>query len=86
MGGKPLLFHHIKEQFGVRWRFYHRVDVHNCLKELATDPQAGPGIPVKITLDSQVMAIGPEEGTLKLKDGQTIRKNLIVVADGQHVR
>lgn len=83
--GKPLLFHDVEKKFGAPWNFYHRVDAHNSLKELATDPQR-PGQPTVIRLASQVVDVDCESGVLTLKDGTTIQKDLIVVADGQHVR
>src|SRR2546423_4981899 len=83
--GKPLLFHDVKEKYGVRWNFYHRVDAHNSLKELATDPNL-PGTPVTIKLASQVVDLDCDSGVLTLKDGTTVQKDVVVVADGQHVR
>ena len=83
--GKPLLFHDVKEKFGAKWNFYHRVDAHNSLKELATDPDL-PGKPAKIRLASQVVDVDCETGTLTVKDGTTFQKDLIVIGDGQHVR
>jgi 2-polyprenyl-6-methoxyphenol hydroxylase-like FAD-dependent oxidoreductase len=83
--GKPLLFHDIEKKFGAPWNFYHRVDAHNSLKELATDPEL-PGKPAVIKLASQVVDLDCDSGVLTLKDGTTIQKDLVVVADGQHVR
>ena len=61
------------------------MDAHNSLKELATDPSL-PGKPATIRLASQVVDVDCESGVLTLKDGATFQKDLIVVADGQHVR
>jgi 2-polyprenyl-6-methoxyphenol hydroxylase-like FAD-dependent oxidoreductase len=83
--GKPLLFHDIEKKFGAPWNFYHRVDAHNSLKELATDPEL-PGKPAVIKLASQVVDLDCDSGVLTLKDGMTVQKDLVVVADGQHVR
>ena len=83
--GKPLFFYDVEEKFGAKWNFYHRVDAHNSLRELATDPKL-PGKPATIRLASQVVDVDCETGTLTLKDGTTSQKDLIVVADGQHVR
>lgn len=41
------------DEFGQPLYYAHRVDLHTCLKELATDP-SGLGIPVKIHLKSGV--------------------------------
>ncbi len=84
--GPPLFFRDVEEKYGTKWNFYHRVDVHRSLKELAEDPAAGPGKPATIRLGSQVVDIDCDAGILTLKDGTKHQKDLIVVADGQHVR
>ena len=83
--GKPLFFRDVEQKYGTKWNFYHRVDAHHSLKELATDPTL-PGKPATIRLASQVVDVDCESGILTLKDGTTFQKDLIVVADGQHVR
>ena len=70
-----LNFSNVEEKYGSKWFFYHRVDMHNHLKE----------IPATIRLGSQVMDIDPDAGIIILKDDTEIQKDLIVVADGQHV-
>jgi salicylate hydroxylase len=82
--GKPLFFRDVEEKFGAPWNFYHRVDAHNALKELATDPDL-PGKPAIVKLASQAVDLDCESGTLTLKDGTTVQKDLVVIADGQHV-
>lgn len=44
---------HNVEKFGAPLLYAHRVDLHESLKSLATDPD-GPGIPVKVHLKSGV--------------------------------
>lgn len=41
--------------FGYPLYYAHRVDLHESLKQLATDPE-GPGTPVKIHLKSEVIS------------------------------
>ena len=43
------------EMFGAPLRMAHRVDLHEALKQLATDPN-GPGIPAQIFVRSEVIA------------------------------
>ena len=43
------------EVFGESLWYSHRVDLHESLKRLATDPE-GPGIPVKVHLKSEVVS------------------------------
>ncbi|KAJ7698830.1 FAD/NAD(P)-binding domain-containing protein [Mycena olivaceomarginata] len=62
--------------------YCHRVDLHEELKRIAIGE--GVGEPVKIKLGCQVMACDPAEGTLTLKDEQTISADMILGADGIH--
>ena len=38
-----------------------------------------------IRLGNQVMDVEPETGVVSLKDGRKVQKDLVVIADGQHV-
>ncbi|EXJ87242.1 hypothetical protein A1O3_04201 [Capronia epimyces CBS 606.96] len=73
-------FANVEQQFGTKWYFYHRVDMHRRLREMA---EAAGAI---IRLGSQVMDVDPETGLIDLKDGSRVQKDLVVVADGQHDR
>ncbi|TQW02572.1 FAD binding domain-containing protein [Cordyceps javanica] len=63
----------------------HRVDLHNCLKWIATR-EKGPGIPATIHLESKVAAFDPVAPSITLQDGQTIYADFVVGADGIHSR
>ncbi|KAF7344837.1 FAD/NAD(P)-binding domain-containing protein [Mycena venus] len=63
--------------------FCHRVDLHDELKRLATDPD-GVGKPAKLILGSQVVKCEAIEGTITLKNGDVIHADLIIGADGIH--
>ncbi|KAL4804580.1 FAD/NAD(P)-binding domain-containing protein [Aspergillus unguis] len=65
------------------WLMAHRVDLHNELRRLATDP-AGLGKPVDIILRAEVLDYSPENGTVMLADGSTERADLVIAADGVH--
>ncbi|KAK0726189.1 hypothetical protein B0T21DRAFT_371151 [Apiosordaria backusii] len=77
---------------GNEWsRFWsvHRVDLHNGLRELATQPQHEPetlGPPVAIKLGQEIIGVDCETGTVKLKDGRQEQHDLVVIADGAHSR
>lgn len=77
-------FEDVPSRFKSVFNAFHRVDIHRALKELAT--AAGSGVPVKIHLGVDVETIDCELGALTTKDGRTIRKDLLVVADGIKVR
>ncbi len=74
----------LKERFGYPYYLYHRVDLHNGLKELALQTRNGYSR-TQLRLASEIVEIDCEKGTLTLKDGRKILKDLLVVADGVHV-
>ena len=74
-----LSFANVEQQYGNKWYFYHRVDMHRHLRELA---EAAGSI---IRLGAQVIDVDHETGMIQLKDGSQIQKDLVIIADGQHV-
>ena len=82
--GPTLRFDHVEKTYGSKWNFYHRVDMHQELKERALDPN-GPGKPAVIKLGSQVVDVDCEEGIITIKDGSKHQFDLVIIADGQHV-
>ena len=76
------------DRFGHGAWSFHRVDLHRGLKDLAVHPvdNQGMGPPVDIKLGSDVAGVDCEQGILKLADGRTVKKDLVVIADGAHVR
>lgn len=74
-------FSDVEAKFGHRFCAYHRVDIHNLMRETAVS-EALPGRPVSIHLGSQVMDINCEEGIMTLYDGTRIAKDLLIIADG----
>ncbi|OCT49894.1 putative salicylate hydroxylase [Cladophialophora carrionii] len=75
-----LNFANAEQLYGNKWFFYHRVDMHRRLREQAEE--AGS----IIRLGNQVMDVDPDTGVISLKDGTTVQKDLVVIADGQHDR
>lgn len=71
---------------GAYWAF-HRVDLHRGLRDLATRPDepGGMGPPVDIRLGCEAARVDCEEGIVRLADGQTVAKDLVIIADGAHV-
>ncbi|KAJ7111974.1 FAD/NAD(P)-binding domain-containing protein [Mycena epipterygia] len=60
----------------------HRSDVHEELIRLAVGEGEGP--PVQIRLGNRVLECDPEDGTITLKNGEIIRADLVIGADGLH--
>ncbi|KAI8163944.1 hypothetical protein K4K49_009816 [Colletotrichum sp. SAR 10_70] len=71
------------ERYGADLWYAHRVDLHDALKQKATDP-LGPGTPVTIHLKSWAVEYNPEVPSVLLNDGQEIKADLVIGADGVH--
>lgn len=68
--------------------FYHRVDLHQGLLELALEPDTESGkkgTPVIVRAGTEVESVNCRDGTLMFASGEQIQKDLLVVADGGHV-
>ncbi|KAI1313612.1 FAD/NAD(P)-binding domain-containing protein [Xylaria venustula] len=74
---------------------FHRVDLHNGLRALATEDgvlngvgedgkREGKGTPVTIRLGCEVRGVDCENGVLVLADGTRVQKDLVIIADGAH--
>ncbi|KAI5477302.1 AAA family ATPase [Pseudohyphozyma bogoriensis] len=70
--------------FGGDRVLYHRVDLHDLLKELATAENPSKGSPAEIRVASRVASCDAEAGTLTLESGETLSGDLIIGADGIH--
>jgi len=53
---RSLSLAHMTSEYGHPWLFFHRVDLHNGLKELAFDEE-GEGPPVVLKLQSKVTSV-----------------------------
>lgn len=73
-----------RQRFGAPWFLFHRVDLHSQLKKLATEPRPSTKAVAKINLSSEVEDIDLE-GTITLASGESVKKDLVVVADGVRV-
>lgn len=73
-----LSFADVKEKFGTRWLFYHRVDMHRTLRELAEEQGA------LIRLGNKVVDVDVDAGIIHIEGGAKHQKDLVVIADGQH--
>ncbi|GKT46213.1 FAD-dependent monooxygenase OpS4 [Colletotrichum spaethianum] len=71
------------ELFDADLWYAHRVDLHDILRKMATD-SAGPGVPVTILANSSVVRYSPDLPAIHLQDGEEVRADLVVGADGIH--
>ena len=65
------------------WQLAHRVSLHSELKRLATTAE-GTGRPAELRTRCKVVDVDAKEGVVTLEDGETIRGDVVVGADGVH--
>ena len=71
----------VGEKYGHNFNCYHRVDLHNALRDMAFSPdQPGP-VPL-LNLGHGITAIDCEKGEITMASGKTVRKDLVVIANG----
>ena len=70
--------------YGAPWMLFHRVDLHNELKRMATEPRPSTASVAQIRLLSEAADIDLD-GHMTLANGQRLKKDLVVVADGVRV-
>ncbi|KAI0128942.1 hypothetical protein BJ170DRAFT_701641 [Xylariales sp. AK1849] len=72
----------VPKQFGAKMGFYHRVDLHSSLKEMAESRSGQLGEPVVIKLGNGVVDLDCDTGMITLEDGTQMTKDFVVIADG----
>ena len=72
-------FEGVEEKYGSRWLLFHRADLHAGLRELVDKAQC-----VDVCLGIAVSDVDVEEGLVVLGNGEQVKKDLIVIADGAH--
>jgi salicylate hydroxylase len=71
------------DKYGAPRMVYHRVDLHDALKEAVTDNR-GRGSPGKIIPCSRVASVNCEDGIVFLENGRSYQGDIIIGADGIH--
>lgn len=82
--GEQPMGERLEKAIGAAYWCLHRADLHDALVATATDP-AGFGTPVRIRLGLEVAgvdALGPEQASLKLSDGEIVSGDVVIGADG----
>jgi salicylate hydroxylase len=72
-----------EKEYGNPTVFVHRVDLHEALKAKAFSAD-GPGVPVELITQAQVVSVDADAGLVTLEDGSTQLSDLVVGADGVH--
>ncbi|EQB48344.1 hypothetical protein CGLO_12432 [Colletotrichum gloeosporioides Cg-14] len=70
-----------KSKYGSAWHFFHRVDLHDELRKLATEPTPSRKGFARLHLATPVSSVDLD-GTVHFPDGTTVKKDLVVAADG----
>jgi 2-polyprenyl-6-methoxyphenol hydroxylase-like FAD-dependent oxidoreductase len=77
-------FGQVEDDYNAPFMFFHRVDLHTALKDMAVSRDL-PGTPVVINNGQSVSSLNCEDGTIVLANGDVFHKDLIVIADGVRV-
>lgn len=70
-----------KEKFGFPYYNFHRVDIHNVLKDYATSEE-GEGKPCELILNHKATKVDYNTGLVEFENGESVTADLIVAADG----
>ena len=76
-------FEHVEDDFGESLWHYHRVDLHQIVRALATDGQEKPQATIRF--GAPVDDVDPENGIITLRSGEQVKKDLVIIADGTKV-
>lgn len=73
-----------RARFGTDYNNFHRIDLHNLLKETAVSStlSSGVGTPVVLKTWHKAIALNPETGQLTFENGNTATHDAVICADG----
>lgn len=79
----PGVMERIEENLGFPYRAFHRVDLHNELRNLAlADDGSGPR--VDLHLGVKIVRVDVENAEIEMDDGNVWKGDLVIGADGIH--
>lgn len=70
-----------RAKFGTDYNNFHRIDLHNVLKQTAVQEQ-GKGTPCKLEVWHKAVEIDPEGGLITFENGKKVVADVIIAADG----
>lgn len=73
------------KQWQHSWHLVHRVRLHEELQRRATSPE-GEGEAIELRTSSRAVDVDPHSGNVILENGEQVHGDVIVGADGVHVR
>ena len=86
---EPLAIHSfedVEQRFGNWLYHWHRVELHQTLRDHATLPNPQARQPGSVSLSKAITNVDCDKGIIFLEDGQQIQKDLLIIADGHKVR
>ncbi|GAM87653.1 hypothetical protein ANO11243_056800 [Dothideomycetidae sp. 11243] len=84
--GVPLMSHDLRPSNALwqhPWLLVHRAHLHTALRE-ATTGKTGKGTPCELRLGSRVMSVNAAEAEVKLLNGDCVKGDVLLGADGVH--
>jgi salicylate hydroxylase len=73
----------IEENLGFPYRAFHRVDLHNNLRQMALKDD-GKGLKVDLKLGVKIVRVDVGKAEIELDDGTVWKGDLLIGADGVH--
>lgn len=75
---------HFGTKYKAPWYFFHRVDLHNELRKLATEPTPTRQRVARIHLATEVSRV-ELDGTIVFPNDTQVKKDVVIAADGIRV-
>ncbi|CAJ0538530.1 Ff.00g065910.m01.CDS01 [Fusarium sp. VM40] len=72
---------HFGTKYKAPWYFFHRVDLHNELRKLATEPNPTRQRVARIHLATEVSRV-EFDGTIVFRNDTQVKKDVVIAADG----
>lgn len=70
-----------RARFGTDYNNFHRIDIHNLLKQTAIQ-EVGKGSPCKLQTWHKAVEIDPEVGSILFENGSKVTADAVICADG----
>ncbi|KAK5995467.1 3-hydroxybenzoate 6-hydroxylase 1-like protein [Cladobotryum mycophilum] len=70
-----------RERFGTDYNNFHRIDLHQHLKHVATTSE-GDGVPAQLKVWHKAIHLDPVEGRVTFDNGAEVTHDMVVCADG----
>jgi salicylate hydroxylase len=79
-------FDAVEDRYGHSLYHWHRVDLHQTLRDHAASRDLQLSPPAHLSLGQRIVDVDCDQGAILFEDGKQVRKDLLVIADGHKVR